>query len=558
MTIPAEGDRVGRFLNLSLRDRAPVILGLAAAIIYATGIWWGLPHATSEVTIRGWDIDSIAGMGPLAELHNLLIQPQPGWYFAYPLFHYLVLGAAYAPYVGYLLLTGGLASPAPDYPYGFADPVGAIATLALIGRIIAVAMGTGVVLGVYFAARRVWGRPTAVIAALGMMLCGPLVYYAQAGNLDVPVLFWQAMCLVVLAAIVTGGLTTRRAVVFGLLAAVAVATKDQAYGALVPAVLFVMVAHFIDAGREGPRPAGWWKPVAALVGAGIAGYAVANGIVFRPSRFINHVRFLLDFEQTFQNVVHLNVVRPATVGGYLQVASDVSQAVLDAMGPLFLLAALGGIAATWRKGRFTKLLIAMLVGYLLLVIAPIRHFQYRWAMFAVMTLILPAARLLSLGLETGGWKRVTARTVTVLAVVWLAVKAVDLKYQILFDARNAAGAWLADHLRPGDRVAYFGSVGQLPRIPAGVDVIRIETDSLSSTHVRDSGARYVLVIPDYSSPRDVERSLYLPLPTYEALQDGSLGYRRVARFDTRPLLGRRMKYLPIINPPVQVFGKPTD
>ncbi|MGE3525077.1 MAG: hypothetical protein AB7I33_04070, partial [Gemmatimonadales bacterium] len=176
----------------------------------------------------------------------------------------------------------------------------------------------------------------------------------------------------------------------------------------------------------------------------------------------------------------------------------------------------------------------------------------------VMTLILPAARLLSLGLETGGWKRVTARTVAVLAVVWLAVKAIDLKYQILFDARNAAGAWLADHLQPGDRVAYFGSVGQLPRIPAGVDVIRIETDSLSSTHVRESGARYVLVIPDYSSPRDVERSLYLPLPTYEALQDGSLGYRRVARFDTRPLLGRRMKYLPIINPPVHDLGKPMD
>jgi 4-amino-4-deoxy-L-arabinose transferase-like glycosyltransferase len=539
-------------------DRTAWLLAGIALVLYIPGLCWGLPHATSEVTIRGWDVDSIAGIGPLSELHNLLIKAQPGWYYAYPLFHYLVLGLFYAPYMAWLFLTGGLHSPTAQYPYGFTDPVQAIAALAFIGRAVSVLMATGTVVATYLAARTVWDRRTGVIAGLMMMLCGPLVYYAHAGNLDVPVLFWVSLCVLAGARIIRFGLTARRAIWFGILAAVAVATKDQAYGALVPAVLFLLVMHLADS-RKLPQAGSSWRAPIALILSGIVAYAVANGIVFRPDRFINHVKFLLNFEQTFVNVVNFGgVVRPKTAAGYLQVLQDVTLALYQSMGPILLLAATAGSFATWRRNRFTWFLVAMLLGYLVLVIAPIRHMHYRWAMMPMLFLVFPAGRLLAMGLEATGARRMIAVAATVIGLGWLGAWALDTRYQVWKDARNDAGAWLAEHAKPGDRVGFFGSVGQLPRIPRDVLPVSIESDS-ASRELRENGVRLVLVIPDYSSQGQpgLERSLYLPESTYRELQDGSLGFDRVAQFRTRPLplVGRSLDAIPWVNPPVQIFER---
>jgi hypothetical protein len=539
-------------------DRTAWVFFAAAIVLYAPGLLWGLPHATSEVTIRGWDVDSIAGIGPLSELHNLLVEPQAGWYYAYPLFHYLVLGLAYAPYMAYLWLTGGLASPTAAYPYGFADPVTALAVLAFIGRFISVLMGGGIVVGTYLAARTTWNRTTGMLAAASMLLLGPLVYYAHAGNLDVPVLFWLTMCVYAGARIIRHGLTVRRAIGFGVLAAVAVATKDQAYGPLVPAVILLIVLHLIDY-RSAPGQGSRWRPPIAMVLAGLAAFAVANGIVFRPDRFINHVKFLLNFEQTFVNVVNFEgVVRAKSFAGYLLVVQDVTVATYQSLGPILLPAALAGLAVT-RKNRFVWLVTAMLLGYLLLVIAPIRHMHYRWAMMPALFLVFPAARLLAMGLEAGGRRRLAATVAAVAGLGWLGGWALDMRYQVWNDARNQASEWLAGNARPGDRVGFFGSVGQLPRIPRDVRPVSIESDS-AAERIREAGVRLVLVIPDYSSQggEGIERSRYLPESTYRALLDGSLGFERVAHFRTAPLplVGRNLLgEIPWVNPPVQIFER---
>lgn len=542
-------------LTVNGRDRTGLVLFLIALVLYLPAVGWGLPYATSEVGIRGWDVDSIAGMGPLSELYNLLIHPQQGWYLAYPLFHYLLLGAAYAPYLAYLSLTGGLTHPGPAYPYGFADPIRSIAMLALIARVLASFMAAGMVLAVYHTGRIVWDRATGILAALGVMLMGPVVYYSRTGNLDLPVLFWMALGLYVAARIVTSGMTVRRAIALGTLAAVAVATKDQAYGAWVPGLVLLVLLHVADRRRAPGGWDGWWKAPAALVVAGVVAYAIANGLVIRPSRFAGHLHFLLDFEHTFQNVVNFeNVVRPETAHGYLLVAGDVARAVWESMGPVMLAAALAGIALTWRRQRFTWLLVAMALGYFVLVIAPIRHMQYRWAMFPALTLTLLAARALVLGWQRGGATRVLAGAVAAGAFAWLLAGAVDITYQMFFDARIAASRWLEASAHPGDRIAFYGSVGQLPRIPKGVDAVRIPTDAPAKQALADSSASYLLVIPDYSSKHGEDHSLYLPDSTYAALKNGSLGYVQVARFRTAPLFGFEMDYLPILNPPVQIYA----
>ena len=107
--------------TLSQLDRSALGLGGLALLVYVPAIGWGLPAVTGGDVIRGWDVDGISGIGPLAEFFNLLVGPTPDWYVVYPLFHYLLLGICYAPYLAWLWMSGGLASPSSVYPFGFDD-----------------------------------------------------------------------------------------------------------------------------------------------------------------------------------------------------------------------------------------------------------------------------------------------------------------------------------------------------------------------------------------------------------------------------------------------------
>ncbi|HXI22057.1 MAG TPA: glycosyltransferase family 39 protein, partial [Gemmatimonadales bacterium] len=363
------------------------MVALIAAAAYMPAAWWGLPHATHRVTVRGWDVDGVAGINTLAEVHNLLVRSKPTWYVAYPLFHYLVVGAASAPYLLWLKLTGGLGATAGTYPYGFRDPVAALAGLALIGRLVTLAMAVGAVVLVYLAARAVWDRPTAVLGAMGYALATPVVYYARTSNLDIPVMFWTAAALYGAALVLTRGADWRRLTWLGLTAALAVATKDQAYGALVPVLLYVLYRLYRDAGARGPLTAG--RATAVLVGVGAIAFVVASGIPLWPGRFVAHLRYIAGFEHHFFNVLHpsvLTILRPPTTTGRLLLLRDAGRAVLDSVGPVIFLAGLIGIGLSWWRTPAGRIFVLAALGLILLAVVPIRHMQYRYA-------ILPAGVL---------------------------------------------------------------------------------------------------------------------------------------------------------------------
>src|SRR5262245_7379332 len=128
-------------------DRTVWALAAIAAVVFLPGLGWGLPHATSAATIRGWDVDAVTGVSTLAELHNLLVSRASDWYVAYPLLHYLLLAAVYAPYLGWLVVSGQLHAPTAGFPYGLSDPVRAIATLSVLGRLLTVAMAVTTEIG---------------------------------------------------------------------------------------------------------------------------------------------------------------------------------------------------------------------------------------------------------------------------------------------------------------------------------------------------------------------------------------------------------------------------
>ena len=521
-------------------------------VVYLPAIWWGLPVATNSEVIRGWDVDGIAGIAPLTEFHNLLIDASADWYVAYPLFHYLLLGASYAPYLAWLWLTGGLDSPSAVYPYGLSDPVASIAIFASIGRALTLSMAVGTVLAAYRAASIVWDRRTGVVTALFAMLSVPMVYRARTGNLDVPVLFWTALGVVVLAHISMRGLTVRRAAWLGAFAALATATKDQAYGGWVIAILVVI---FLNWCRLLPSPGAsagrLWKAPAALILSGLMVYAVAGGIVVFPHRYLAHMRFILSYEEARFAFEEAGLRRGRDFIGLAMLGSEIAWTTILEIG---VPAAAMGVAGAWsnRKTPFLWMLAGMGAGYLTLVLVPIANMQLRYALLPAFLITFPAARWLCSAYQSPQLSRALAHVGGTLALTWLLAGAYNLTYQMWFDARNDAADWLSDNLILGQQVGFFGDKGQLPVIPEGVVVIRLDGGPSAYASLQSAPVDVLLIIPDYSTPVGGERSLFLPESDYAALGAGAFLYVLVAQYETPPPWGVRY---PFVNPPVQIFAK---
>jgi hypothetical protein len=569
---PATGVRLGPREGLRLLPRTPAALtgllcrvreepmaaglGLLAFAILLPGAWWGLPQATNPSPIHGWDVDGISGIAPLAEMHNLFVVTKPDWYVAYPLFHYFVLMASYAPYLAYLVVSGGLSTPSATYPFGMADPVTTIATLAFLGRLVTVFMASGLIVATYLTAKVTWGKTAAGLAGAIVLLAEPTLFYGRTGNLDIPVLFWTSLALLVMARAATGGFSVGRAVWLGIFAALAVATKDQAYGGLVPALAVLVLMHLSRDRGPGDAPTArrWQAPLALLL-SGAATYVVAGGLVISPSRYLAHLAYIADFRNTFYNVANFDILRPQTSEGYALLVWDVVAAVMHALGPVFLLAAVLGAISTWRSTPLTKILVAMALGHVALTIIPIMHMQYRYAMLLVLVGALLGGRALSVGLQMRGFGRFAVLGALLLGLGGAAVQGMDLTYQMLHDARYQAGEWLARHARAGDTLAYFGGVDQLPALPPGVTARQMPRGAVAAEVLTQENVSFVLVSPDFFSEAGMDRSPALPEGVYERLKDGSLGFQRVAAFRTEPLVGTPLRYLPFVNPPVQVFHR---
>jgi hypothetical protein len=304
-------------------------------------------------------------------------------------------------------------------------------------------------------------------------------------------------------------------------------------------------------------PAQRRRTALVLLGVAAGVYALASGIPMWQGRFVAHVEYVIGYDHTFFNLQHANALttlRPSTPAGYLALLGDVLLACNAALGPVLVLAGAAGLGIAWRRTPESRLLAWLAIGFVLLTILPIHHMQYRYALLPSSVLACFAAYLVSEALQRPGL-RLGALFLVVAGVGWQALAAVDLTYQMLFDARYAASQWLGRRVVAGDRVGYFGAAHQLPRIPPGVTPVTLDRLPAPEQALRRGLVEWVVVAPDYFSDPAREHSLFLPDSTYRRLRDGSLGYRRVATFATAPLTGRPLPYLPYVKPRVQLFQR---
>ena len=266
----------------------PLIFILLLSICLNTlGITWGLPNYAD------WAPDTIV---PFDMLQAIYQRFSNGWSAYYPPVHFVILAICNAPYMIYLLLSGGLQDPNPLFPFGLADPLGALTRVILISRFISALMGVAIIFLIYQIVRNLFDRRSALFSSLIVALYYPLVYYAHNANVDVPYIFWSMLAIYFFLHVLKQGYL-KHYVFFSLFATIAICTKDQAYGLFLLAPLPVLWMRFSEASDVTGLSARVKRILLdnrLLIGLTVAvvTFIVAQNLLFNFSGFLKHVEVI--------------------------------------------------------------------------------------------------------------------------------------------------------------------------------------------------------------------------------------------------------------------------
>lgn len=532
------------------RDSALILVVVLALVLNAAGLRWGLPLSG----IHAWDVDAIAPMGPLVAAKRMIVDDwwNSGYYNKYPMGHFFLLMVAYAPYLGYLKLTGGLGTPSEMYPFGFQNPKTALTVLTLIARSLNALMGVGIVLLVYLTARRFGDRRAALFSALTIALSPPFIFYAHTGNIDTPSLFWCALALFAFGRLVAGQGELRHYLLLGGAVGMGAATKEQVIGLFLLLPLSVLILH---AQHSDPAPTRPWAIIRAAGARGpLAGLAAATAVFVLATHLIfnwdgNALRF-----QWRLHGIH-PIYGTNYPGGARQVAPplegfvEMATHTVEAMNPVLFFAGVVGLVLLPLHRPWARHFAAVLLSYVAFAVALFPFFRARFVMQAVLVLAFFAGPVLG-----ALWAFGVARSRPVLAAVVLVgaysfAYGGEVNHLLMRDARYAAEAWFQTHATPGATVEAFSGPVYLPRFPGHVRVRHpdMTVEELAGLEAR---APDFVVLSSAFSRRFHEGTEQGEL--LAGLLRGDFGYRPIRAFRNDPLISPRL--FPGLSPEIVVLA----
>lgn len=464
-----------------------MLLLLASLGLNAWMVTWGLPSTA------GWAPDEIL---PSAVLDARARGFSGGWFDKYPPLHFRVLGAVYAPISGPVRA----GSPVPRDVYD---------RLFRAGRWVSVLMGVGLVLLVYVCGRRLLDEAGALLAAAIVAVMAPFVFYAKLANVDVPYLFWWALSLLFLIR----ALETHRLLDYlglGVAAALAIGTKDQAYG------LYVLVAPLLVWSRKRRNPEkGWLRATFSpeLMLALAAGTLVLQAIYGLPGNVEGlraHLRLITgSASKDFQEF-------PDTIAGHAGLLWSTIRNTAFVMGvPAFLAALIGvGLASRRNDTRLLVLLVPAVSYYLFFMMVALYCYD-RFVLPLAILLAFFAGDVLGRMARHDRWAQLAAG----LVLIYGLGRALSVDVLLAKDSRFAAEEWLRSNAGEA-RVAFVGPPEYLPRS----DRLDARTLGPSPDRLEKVAPDYVVTNADYAERAEdggAEQALY------KGLEAGTLGYRRV-------------------------------
>jgi dolichyl-phosphate-mannose-protein mannosyltransferase len=443
----------------------PLVLALFT-LLFALGIWWGWPAT--------WAPDEL---DPPSILNAIRHRFSNGWFDKYPPLHYYLLGVIYSP---------ALAADQLGWWHVDTEPVRAL--LYLQGRVLTLAMGIGTLFGVALIASRTVGAAYAWPSAFCAGAFLPFVFYAKTINVDVPYVFWFVVsCLFLVDAHRHGRM--RDCVGFGIAAAAAIATKDQAYA------LYVLPALHL-AWRLGRSRHG----LIALGGGTIAGLAALVlffNIPFNYEGFRSHLDLVVGPASTDYRMF------PATLAGQWVLARVTAGQLLWALGVPGAILLITGLL--WRRQDSTAPAIPAWV-----FLAPLSYYVTLIGVIGYVydRFLLPVTTLLALVAAIGVRKTSGVRGVaTVVLLGWLAWRAASVDALLVRDSRYAAEAWLRAHVPRDAWVVSVDEFGYVPRL----DRFRHRQIAATIEETLSSRPDFIVVNTEFlaRSPADSPERLWL-------------------------------------------------
>ena len=554
--------------------RAHVCVALAALVLYLPASWWGAPHATAADRVQAWGVDDATPLGPLAEVQGLFV-PSSERNLGYPILHPLLVAAAYGPYMLYLLMSGGFSHPSGGFPFGLIDPVTALRNLTVIAHLVSVLLGAGAVVAAFDAGCTLWDRRTGLLAAAFAAMSFPMFYYSRTGNVDVPVLFFTAAALAVFARCLAGEFTLARALWLGLFGGCALGIKETAMASfLALPFLLLWIQHRNSVAASGWVTLRFWKPPLASFASLVFAYGMGGSLFLDHERFLEHVQFVRQRMSALSGgEIAFFSAYPRTWEGNLALARALWGCVMDSMTVSGALLAIAGLLWVLRREPVKALFFVPAVTYTAMLFTSARVVQLRYLLPVAFSLAFFAARAITLALETRS--RSLAGAFALVACFSLALgflRGADLTYAMLRDSRYAAADWLRTRTAPGDLVEYFGPTQKLPPLGHGVVTARaiVYLGALRKPRTGPDAVeeilagwktrrpKFILSIPDHSSPPGYADSATCPPAILEGLKEGRFGYRLAVQFETPPLFSwvrRPALDYPTVNPPIRIFAR---
>jgi len=384
--------------------------------------------------------------------------------YSYPsLPFYLVAGAALAWSPVYALTHGhpllDHLSPSPPEYYDILEP----STLIVLGRLVTLAFSLGIVLLTGLLVRRLAGAAAGLFAAWLAALVPALVMRSSVVNVNPLVAFFVVAALFFADQARTGGHPRRDAILAGVMAGLAGATKYPAALVCLAVALAVLLA-----------PAPWQERLRRLILAGAA--SILALLLAMPALALRT-----------QSVLH-GLRDMDSVYGSQEAGSYWDQAVHRAewdlptshpeLGIVFLLLAVAGLAVglrdrRWRWAVTGWLLFGVATG---LLVAPYQFRAFR-NLLALVPPACAAVALLYARLREAAPRRLWLDLAAAALPLLLFVPALyeyDASQLALEDTRERAVHWLAGQVRPTDRVLVLRELAFLPSrldtLPAKVQV----------------------------------------------------------------------------------------
>ena len=421
----------------------------AFALTMVALIFFGFGIQLGAAPWRDWVPDELTPNDFLYAAHERFAG---GWFFLYPPFHFYLVNVVTSPF----LMLG----------YGGWLDIGAYDTLAIVhvvGRTVSVVMAVLTLLVVALIAAMTIGKRLTLLAPFFLLGAPAFVFYSKTTNVDIPYVFWVSVAMLVfLRALTTRALIDH--ILLGAVVALAVATKDQAYGFFPGAAAILVAFSWTDTVQLGP----WKERVRATFAdrrlwAGAATclivYLLVMGVPWNVNGVVAHFELMNKASPAFR-------MFPPTLGGMSRLAVATALVLPSALGPLctvFGAVGLCVVALRPRRYRMLLLLLGLGISYLVSFVAVAGFLYDRFLLGIGLLSVLLAA----VGFDTAmrAIPRPRARRIVCAGLLLLALwPSVLVNVRIASDSRLELEEWMNAHIERDLYVVGSGAQMYLPNL----------------------------------------------------------------------------------------------